>query len=339
MSYSFTVGSFNLYKFSYRSDDTIRKDISRIAAIINENFDVVALQEVFSAGAMNLLLKELGGNWGGKWASPRPSVDANKDSLVKPMSAQAAEGYAFLWKKRRFELFTRQEVYGTRTVEPDIYTAYKVDEENRLLRDPLWIRLVPKRGPFCEIRLFNTHIRFSKDGSSEDDTEGETILDNDIKSSTESMSASEARKQELDVLIKRILQYNMGGDAGNRQVYCFLLGDYNLNIKNNINAGPYLPEVVEIKDGAIIQHFVTVQDEKTTLKQEKNIDETTVDRYANNYDHFTYNKTRLVDNLGIRIESFRVDTLGQEWCNGQDVAKHRKEVSDHVPVGMNVTIG
>lgn len=337
MSYSFTLGSFNLYKFSYRSDATIRKDISRIATIINDNFDVVALQEVFSEGAMKLLLKELGGDWDGRWASPRPSIDANKDSRIKPMTAQAAEGYAFLWKKRKFELFTRQEVYGARIVEPYIYTSYKVDDENRLLRDPLWIRLVPKRGPFFEIRLFNTHIRFSKDGSAEEEMEAAT--ENSSGVIIENMSSVEARKQELDVLIKRILQYNMGGDAGNRQVYCFLLGDYNLNIRNGINSGPFLPEVVEIHDGTSIQHFITVQDEKTTLKQEKNIEEATVDRYANNYDHFTYSKTRLVDNLGIKINSFRIDTLGQEWCDGQNVAKHRKEVSDHVPIGLNVTIG
>ena len=158
---------FNLYKFPFRSDDMIRKDVNRIATIIRDSFDVVALQEVFSENALNLLLRELGRDWEGKWDSPKPSIDANKDSVKKPMSAQATEGYAFIWKKRRFDLFIRNEIYGPRVVEPSIYTAYKVDEENRLLRDPMWIRLVPKRGPFCEIRLFKTHIRFSKDGASE----------------------------------------------------------------------------------------------------------------------------------------------------------------------------
>ena len=275
----------------------------------------------------------MGGDWEGKWDSPKPSIDANKDSIKKPMTAQAAEGYAFIWKKRKFNLFTRDEIYGPRVVEPSIYTAYKVDEENRLLRDPMWIRLLPKRGPFCEIRLFNTHIRFSKDGASEEDDNMESADENTKR------GAVEARKQELDVLIKRIISYNVGGDAGNRPVYCFLLGDYNLNIKNGINLSPFLRQVVEIKDGKTIKRYVTVQEKKTTLKQAKNVDETTMDRYANNYDHFTYDEYRLVDNLGLRLDCFRVDTLGQDWCKGRDVEKHRKEVSDHVPVGLTVTIG
>jgi len=72
MSFSFTLGSFNLYKFSFRSDDTIRKDISRISTIIKDTFNVVALQEVCSNNALNLLLRELGSNWEGKWDSPNP---------------------------------------------------------------------------------------------------------------------------------------------------------------------------------------------------------------------------------------------------------------------------
>ena len=58
---AFRIGSFNMFKFSFRSDNEIRKDIKLIARIIYEQqFDIIALQEVFSKNAMDLLLKELG---------------------------------------------------------------------------------------------------------------------------------------------------------------------------------------------------------------------------------------------------------------------------------------
>jgi len=45
------------------------------------------------------------------------------------MNAKAAEGYAIIWKKRKFDLFTRMEIYGPRVVGPSIYTAYKLKKK------------------------------------------------------------------------------------------------------------------------------------------------------------------------------------------------------------------
>ena len=57
---AYRIGSFNMFKFSFRSDNEIRKDIKLIARIIYEQqFEIIALQEVFSKNAMDLLLKEL----------------------------------------------------------------------------------------------------------------------------------------------------------------------------------------------------------------------------------------------------------------------------------------
>ncbi len=335
MGYKFNIGSFNLYKYSYKSDNEIRKDIRRIASIIRDDFDVVALQEVFSESAFKLLLRALGGNWEGRWASPKTSIDANKDSAKKPMNSQAAEGYAFLWKKRRFKLFEQAKAYGKKISEPRIYSEYSVDKRvNRLLRDPMWIRLVPVHGPYIEIRLFNTHIRFSKDGASEqNDDMGQ------ISGDAGGLSRNEARKQELNVLIKEIMSRNNGGNASNRPVYCFLVGDYNLNIDRPGNDSPYLPEVVMIQDGKATMRYVTVQSEKTTLKQPSSVDGTTIDKYSSNYDHFTYDEHLMIDIRQLKIEPSRIDTLSQEWCENQNVAKHRQEVSDHVPIKLRVTIG
>lgn len=45
---AYRIGSFNMFKFSFRSDNEIRKDIKLIARIIYEQqFEIIALQEVF----------------------------------------------------------------------------------------------------------------------------------------------------------------------------------------------------------------------------------------------------------------------------------------------------
>ena len=61
----YRIGSFNMYKFqAYRSDKEISKDLNKIAEIIRtEQFDIIALQEIFSKTAMNMLLSRLGRNW------------------------------------------------------------------------------------------------------------------------------------------------------------------------------------------------------------------------------------------------------------------------------------
>ena len=70
----YTIGSFNLCHFSYKSTNSESKNINRIADIIvREGFDVVALQEVNSISALDKLWKRaLGtGEWDYKWEEPR----------------------------------------------------------------------------------------------------------------------------------------------------------------------------------------------------------------------------------------------------------------------------
>ena len=115
---AFRIGSFNMFKFSFRSDNEIRKDIKLIARIIYEQqFDIIALQEVFSKNAMDLLLKELGEHrWQGVWEAPNA------------LSTLAAEGYAYIWDKTRFRLSTTVLPDGsTRIFKPHIYNQYKVN--------------------------------------------------------------------------------------------------------------------------------------------------------------------------------------------------------------------
>ena len=62
---SYKIGSFNMYKFqAYLSDEEHKKEINKIAQIIeDEQFSVMALQEIFSKQAMEMLLKRLGISW------------------------------------------------------------------------------------------------------------------------------------------------------------------------------------------------------------------------------------------------------------------------------------
>ena len=76
-----------------RIKEKIKKDLDKIANIISkEHFDIVAMQEVFDEKTMNMILQRLGRQWQGAWAKPNSR------------SAQAAEGYAFIWNTDRIML-------------------------------------------------------------------------------------------------------------------------------------------------------------------------------------------------------------------------------------------
>ena len=315
---AYRIGSFNMCKLSFQDDMEIKKDMAKICEIIEDNFDIVAIQEIFTPAALKYrLLSNLNPTWDGRWAQPKSS------------SPQAAEGYAFLWNTKRFKLMTRKNRYGIEeVVEPVIIDNYHVGPgQQRLLRDPYYARFIPVNGPFFELRLFNTHIRYSADSGDENEEE-----------ESENIGATIARRQELDTLIKSICDKTGDWRYGdNRAVYTFLMGDYNLNIKNGINPSPYLPEYVEIVDGQTRKSYRTVQSEKTTLKRADKVDGSTIDKFSHNYDHFTYDEERLVNRLGIGLNAFRIDTLSTEWCGG-DVSKHRIKISDHVPISLEVSI-
>jgi len=167
MGLGYRIGSFNLYKFSLRSDEHIKKNMQNIAKIIQKaELDVVAIQEIFNKKALDRLISELGGSkcWEGRWASPNSR------------SVSAAEGYAFIWNNARLGLVRNR--YG-KVFEPRILNQYKVDKsfgQRHLIRNPYYIRLTLNELPgetFAEIRLINTHIMFSKDRKENESDKGE----------------------------------------------------------------------------------------------------------------------------------------------------------------------
>lgn len=310
---AYKIGSFNMYKFSFQSDKEIKKDIVLISRIIRENnFDIIALQEVFSPNALERLLDCLGRyEWEGIWDSPRS------------FSSISSEGYGFIWNKRRMRLAIATQSNGIqKTFRPHIYNQYRVDKQlgqRQLIRNPYYARFEPLDGAFCEIRLINTHIMFAKSSSS-------TLLD---------ISAVAMRKHEFDILTQSLyntIAYKRYGN--NRPAYTIILGDYNLNLKGSGAVGAFLNEIVTVQDGGQIKRLITIQDKLTTLKTTKAEElEPGESFWANNYDHFTYDMDRF-SSLSVTAE--RINTV-KNYCK-EDYELHRKTVSDHVPVVLNLNL-
>lgn len=310
---AYRIGSFNMFKFSFQSDSEIRKDIVLLSRIIRENsFDIIALQEVFSPNALARLLDCLGRyEWDGVWDSPRS------------YSSVASEGYGFIWNKRRMRLATTELPDGTRkTFRPHIYNQYRVDRrvgQTQLIRNPYYARFEPQDGSFCELRLINTHIMFAKGKTS-------NLLD---------IGAVTMRKHEFDILTQVL--YSTISDkryGNNRPAYTIILGDYNLNLRTSGAIGAFLNEIVMVQDQGHIKRLVTVQDQLTTLKAaDSESQESEASFWANNYDHFTYDIDRFST---ISATPNRIDSV-KEYCD-DDYKLHRKIVSDHVPVLLDINL-
>lgn len=342
----FKIGSFNMYKMNYHSDKEIKKDLAKISDIIKgEDFDIVAMQEVFSEGIMlnkvdygvspaaGGLMRYLGNaDWGYAWKSPVSK------------SANAAEGYAFIWKKSKFRLATgmrkdeanidpsKLDLGARRRFNARIEKNYQPDNmlfNGKLIRDPFYARFESVNGWF-EVRLINTHIIFKEN------SKDETISESDVQK----------RKREFAILTDIYSRLADKQYRNGRPSYTFLLGDYNLNLKGEWKNHdgtvfktkfPYVDEVVEIIDRSGHQKRIkTVQHELTTLKtRSKDQPDVPVRGFSNNYDHFSYDVIRF-DSLHIRPKARRIDTV-RKYCK-DDFERHRREVSDHIPISLTVDL-
>ena len=317
----FRIGSFNMYKFSNGSG----KDLTLIAKILTEQkLDIVALQEVFDSEALERLCRNMGPNWDCRWGTP----DVAEGKYSK--SSKEAEGYGFIWNTNTMEL-AYADVYQNgklvkRISEPTIFNQYRIDPKysiNRLARNPYYGRFKPIRCN-CEIRVINTHIRF---GSDDDSSVGMVIQ----------------RRGELDTLLRSVYHKISKRRYGNNlPAYTILAGDYNLNLNRDWTKGhgSYLfNECIEIDDGSgHVQYISTIQDALTTLRQPSTTNNEPVingDRqyYANNYDHFSIDRDRFT---GIYTKPHRIDTVRK--YTGEDVERHRKKISDHVPIYLNINL-
>lgn len=303
----YRIGSFNCQKFAYAQ----KKNVDIFAKIIeDEKFDIVALQEITRKEALLTILNAL--NHGGdKW---RGAIDTKVNE------------YAFIWNKDRVGLAESPTANGNRRYDPRIYQQYHLDKSRGqidLINEPFFARFVPthKAPLFIEIRILNAHIRFGKHVSDESNA----IMD---------LGQIRMRKNEFDVLTHTIYKKEADKRYGNnRPAYTIILGDYNLNMRSSQASSPFLEEEFIISEtGMVDKRITTVQNELTTLKQNSDPAETT-NGYSSNYDHFTYDAERF---QGIGMNAQRVDSVGK-YCKG-DFEKHRKEVSDHVPIVLKMKI-
>lgn len=369
------IASFNIEKFSrqsvyYAEDSESRKDIEMIAKIIRENnFDIIALQEVFHPEALKCLLRVLSNQipidvpvsrmglytaqiegfksdkWEARWAKPRTKY-----------SDMAAEGYAFIWNTKRIELSKNMK---GKAFEPRIADYGHASE---LVRPPLIARFNPLRS-YYEIRLINTHIVFSI----KDEDKLRSNQDGELIS-----SSTKLRNLELQILLKGIYKrfsemvFDYRGIdkyARNLVPYTFLLGDYNLNLQD-VNHVARPSECLDFDNsigyinGRKKMWIETVNSKKTTLRKNSlsidntsNSDITTVktdvsrsyeaeDYLANNFDHFSFDLDRLDDHdiafpehgVICAYENYKDDEVNNRF------EQYTKKVSDHLPIYLDFNL-
>ena len=241
---SYKIGSFNLYKLSYISGNEIKKNFEKIAQIIiEEDFDIVALQEVFTSDSVKTLkecLDKLGyGKWQYSWEIP---ISKTK---------QSAEGYAFLWKSNsnKVKLNDKRENTGMPRKNPKILNGYSYNHSRSMIRPPYYASFYTKDG-FSELRLLNAHIYFG-DNSAE---------------------SKKTRQEEFLLMANNMYErLSQSPDGSNRTIYTIILGDYNLNLNRNWTSAPYVDDEVQIFYKGKDEILLTVQDQLTSLKIRLNI--------------------------------------------------------------------
>lgn len=322
------IGSFNIQKLNFVSTPTSAKDFKKIAQIIyREGLDVVALQEALTPIAVKRIWEYLPNKskWDYRWDSPHYST------------ANGKEGYAYIWNTSRLELVESDN-------NPQIISGFGFTKSvyrfgKHLLRPPYYARFIPAArsgNTYCELRLLNVHILWDRPANA--NLEFIDGANSDYK------NQSVFRKRELDLLIEDIYYKHFKNvlirEGNGRPFYTVMLGDYNLVLE-----GPGIKidsEKSEIR-GAEGNVFITEQREKTTLKRPANntipsddgeeaeeelFEQTSLDYFSRNYDHFSYdsNISRYIGDIE------RVNAVEKYYNN--DLGAYRKEISDHVPIKM-----
>jgi len=309
---NYIIGSFNLrdFNFSNKSADgkeKIERDFEKIAnIIIEEKFDVIALQEVNAPLPLNHLTNILNRrkNFLREYACVFGENMPDKNISHDP------ERYGFIWNTKRLSLLK------TKSNNP---RYYKNAGALQLIRPPYFARFTARGlfgGSNFELRIINTHIKF-----------GKTLIE---------------RHAEYNILVQQILpricdlqEITENGEL--MPSYTFLMGDYNLELNKSEHAIYKISTITSTNYTGKLRNYITVQEEPTTLRESN--DQTTIEEcYANNYDHFTYE----IDlDKKLMLQPQRVEALSKYYTNGQPSEKleeYRKEISDHVPIKLIVNI-
>ena len=206
---SYIIGSFNLRDFNYSNssndgiDEKLNRNFDKIAKIIlNEKFDVIALQEINAPSALNHLVSKLNLNknlyreYSCSFGEYMPFQNTVKDP----------ERYGFIWNTKRLRLIN---------VKGKNPTYYQNAGASQLIRPPYVGRFTARGmlgGSNFELRLVNTHIKF-----------GNTMSE---------------RFFELNILLRQILpricdHQEVSEDGELMPAYTILAGDYNLEFNSD----------------------------------------------------------------------------------------------------------
>lgn len=310
----YRIGSFNLRDFNFRNisfdhQEKLNRNFELIADIIvQESFDVVALQEINSLIALKHLTQLLNMR-----KSPFREYEFDYGENM-PTHSKDVERYGFIWNSKRLKLL--------KTPKNNNPGYYINAGGNELIRPPYYARFTAsgtQGGSHFELRLVNTHIH---DASSEED-----------------------RIREFNILVKQVLpricdHRELPSDGKIMPAYTFLLGDYNLALNKSERSIYRIEKITTTQYTGKIRNFHTVQEKKTSLKMPGQEERATIeDCYANNYDHFTYELD--LDTKMVLIPQ-RVEALGTYFKSAGTpscmLKKYREEVSDHVPIVMEIDL-
>lgn len=137
----YIIGSLNAKRFT----GVGKHDINKIAEIIvTECFDIIALQEVMRAQALDYLVRRLPQGW--KYGFGQSGY-----------SGASAYGMGFLWNSKRLRECSKSSL-------PMIYDRYS--KHVQMVRNPLYGRFTPSGlgGGFFEMRLLSIHLCWSTNG-------------------------------------------------------------------------------------------------------------------------------------------------------------------------------
>ncbi len=310
---SYNIGSFNLRDFNFSNvsadmhQEKLSRDFNLIAKIIvQEKFDVIALQEINSGLALKHLICYLN-----RYKCPwREYTGCFGEEMPNQKGRRDPERYGFIWNSKRLRLL---KTY--RNHNPGYYENAGA---GNLIRPPYYGRFTARGmlgGCNFELRIVNTHIL------------GPTYKGDRI--------------QEFNILVKQILpricdHRELSEDGEFMPAYTFLVGDYNLSLNKGEQSVYRIGTITETRYTGKRRSYKTVQNLATTLKMPK--DQNLIEEcYANDYDHFTY-ETDLDLKLILAVQ--RVEVLNKYFADiEQPVEKlrqYRGKVSDHVPIKLVV---
>ncbi len=315
----YRIGSFNMRSFGKTA--ITKRDYGKLAEIIRgEQFDIIALQEIFSEGqAVDKLFD---------YHFKHQLYEWDKSDFGDPTpkgQKSTGEGYIFLWKKDKFKLAEYVDERKRRTFAPRIVNSLNNDQDAEgtdcsiFARTPYYIRLQPVNGGFFEIRLVDIHFFFGG-GHNE--------------------SFIRRRRDEFEVLTREIYPKIATNRYGvNRPAYTIALGDYNLNLRSPLRTPQdedcYVDEEYPYQNGRKTVRIITGQKELTTLRDidPSDTEEVPQRKYANNFDHFTYSPELSI----FSSVSFKAIDAVEKYFGGNS-KEYFEKISDHLPIAMDIEI-